>query len=299
MGKKKHKKKFTLAAASTEVNSNILGVEPKVYKCGYCDKYEETLDVPWSIYSSWLYLMQEMKKKEWGGVFVVEDLKVVSFRLPKQEVTGSEVEFKEDLVGNGVIHSHHGMGAFHSGQDDKQLRNLYEFSIVMSSTGHEACMRTKLPCGGFGYIDVKLKVTDVPQVDMSSIKEKTYVSAGFGYNTVAQKYWWRHKNGKWDKVDMVTDKIVEDEETLEEWRARIAKEDEEAAAKAESTPTLEEVNQCEIDRQEKWQKELDAATSEPTVTCNRCQEEVTEEELIATSNLCPMCGFNVYSINIV
>jgi hypothetical protein len=86
------------------------------------------------------------------------------------------VEFKEELGGNGIVHSHHDMGAFHSGQDEKHCRNVYDYSIVVSnSKGYVASRRVKLPCGAFGYQVVKLTLTGIPEgLDLSKIREKGY-----------------------------------------------------------------------------------------------------------------------------
>jgi hypothetical protein len=158
-------------------NSNILEVEVKNYgECGFCKEEKETLNIPWSIYSQWLFLLNQIKGKEWGGVLTIKDKTVTEFKIPKQEVDATNCEFKEELGGEGIIHSHHDMGAFHSGQDDNHARNLYTYSIVISTTGIITTKQKKLPCGGFGYINVDLKIIDSPIMDLSKIKEKNYIA---------------------------------------------------------------------------------------------------------------------------
>jgi len=89
-------------------------------------------------------------------------------------VSSTSAEFKEELGGNGIVHSHHGMGAFHSSQDDRHCRNLYDYSIVMSnSKGYVASKRIELPCGAFGYLNVSLVIMSIPPgLDLSKITEK-------------------------------------------------------------------------------------------------------------------------------
>ncbi len=156
--------------------SNILEVKIKNYgECGFCtDKdHQETLNIPWSIWSQWMYISQRMGEKEWGAVFWVKDNTVTSFNIPKQEVTQVECEFKEELGGDGIIHSHHDMGAFHSSQDDAHARNLYTYSIVIAnSKGSIATKRVKLPCNGFGYVKISLQLVELPEIDFSKITEK-------------------------------------------------------------------------------------------------------------------------------
>lgn len=168
---------------SSVKNSNILDVETKHYsECGFCKEKEEVLSVSWDIYSQWLFLLRKMEDKEWGGVLTIKDKIITEFKIPEQEVGRTECEFKEELGGEGIIHSHHSMGAFHSGQDDEHARNLYDYSIVISHQGIISTKRRKLPCGGFGYTDVKIEVIDLPNIDLSKIKDKSYITSYSEYN---------------------------------------------------------------------------------------------------------------------
>ena len=160
----------------SQMNSNLLGVEVKNYgECGWCvdEENREVLTIPWEIWTRWLFLSQQMGEKEWGGVFWVEDHTITEFKLPKQEVTSVNCEFKEELGGNGIVHSHHNMDAFHSSEDDAHARNVYDFSIVLSNKGtYEATRKTKLPCGAFGYVKLELEITGSPsEIDLSRISE--------------------------------------------------------------------------------------------------------------------------------
>jgi len=158
-------------------NANLLEVQVKNYgECGFCSDKEnkEKLNIPWSIYSQWLYISLCMGSKEWGAVFWIKDSTITSFKIPKQMVGAAECEFSEDLGGDGIVHSHHDMGAFHSSQDDHHARNLYVYSIVLSNQkGYDATKRMKLPCKGFGYVKVELRLTGCPEIDLSKITEKT------------------------------------------------------------------------------------------------------------------------------
>ena len=171
--------------------SNILDVEIKNYgECGFCSCMDnkETLKIPWAIWSQWMYISRLMQDKEWGAIFWVKDNTITSFKIPKQEVTSVECEFKEELGGDGIIHSHHDMGAFHSSQDDAHARNLYTYSIVTAnSKGSIDTKRVKLPCNGFGYVKIELEIIDLPQIDLSKISEKAReivpeAYSGFGAN---------------------------------------------------------------------------------------------------------------------
>lgn len=157
--------------------SNILEVKIKNYgECGYCSELDnqEALKIPWDIWSQWMYISQRMGDKEWGAVFWVKDSTIISFKIPNQEVGSADCEFKEELGGDGIIHSHHDMGAFHSSQDDAHARNLYTYSIVIANAkGSIATKRVKLPCRGFGYVKISLKLIELPAIDLSKISERT------------------------------------------------------------------------------------------------------------------------------
>lgn len=160
----------------SDKNSNILGVEVKNYgECGWCldEENKAILNLPWEVWSQWMHISQQMGGKEWGGVFWVKDNTITSFKIPKQEVTSVDCEFKEELGGDGIIHSHHNMGAFHSSQDNQHARNLYTYSIVLSNgKGYEATKRVKLSCGAFGYVKVELCLIGCPDIELSKITEK-------------------------------------------------------------------------------------------------------------------------------
>jgi len=167
---------FTLEHGKTK-KSNILDVRIKNYgECGFCSEgdNQEVLKIPWNIWSQWLYISQHMGEKEWGAVFWVKDNAITSFKIPKQEVGSVDCEFKEELGGDGIIHSHHDMEAFHSSQDDAHARNLYIYSIVIANAkGSIATKRVKLPCNGFGYVKINLELIKLPAIDFSKISERT------------------------------------------------------------------------------------------------------------------------------
>ena len=163
-------------------NSNVLDVKVKNYgECGWCldEENREILSIPWKIWSRWLFLSHEMGSREWGGVFWVKENAITEFKIPKQEVTSVACEFKEEIGGNGIVHSHHNMDAFHSSDDDRFARNVYDYSIVLSNKGtYEATKKTKLPCGAFGYVKLELRLTGAPaDIDFSKIAEKKEVLA--------------------------------------------------------------------------------------------------------------------------
>jgi hypothetical protein len=188
-------------------DSNILDI--KVVKCGDCDymkqQPEEKIYVPFDIWTEWQWIMKKMSDKEWQAVYDVQVKEVfpadgkdaavsgpivTAYRIPKQTVTGTSAEFvnepesSEQLKGDGIIHSHHNLGLHkHSGQDDSQSRNLYDWSILLfnGGTGVEASRRIKSPCGGFGFVKATVFLIGCPEIDLSNISEKTWSNTSYVY----------------------------------------------------------------------------------------------------------------------
>jgi len=153
-------------------NNNILDVKSRnYYDCGYCKDEKEIIRVPFSTYSLWLYLLHKMGRKEWIGLFDVVNETICNFRIPKQTVKTTECELKEDEKADGILHSHHDMGEFHSAIDDKFCRNLYDYSLVIGWNGITGSCRRKLPCGGWGHIKLEIEVVDAPSIDYPLFEE--------------------------------------------------------------------------------------------------------------------------------
>ena len=77
---------------------------------------------------------------------------VTGYYLPEQTVSAARVNITEDFLPEdiapqviGHLHSHHSMGAFHSGQDEESMN--YQVNIVISSSGYVANTRLMTPCG--------------------------------------------------------------------------------------------------------------------------------------------------------
>lgn len=149
------------------MNTNILDVKVDDHgECGFCKKQRGELVIPWETYAEWLLLMQKMGNQEFGAVFDVVNGIVGNVRYPEQEISSASVTFTEELGGNGVMHSHHSMGSFHSHQDDTQFRNLAEYSVVLSHSGALGTKRVTLPCGGFGHVPLDIKLEGKEPVNL-------------------------------------------------------------------------------------------------------------------------------------
>jgi len=90
----------------------------------------------------WLaYLIGEKR----DDAYYIEDIVV-----PQQEVASASVDVTDDTTPErviGTIHSHHSMGAFHSGTDHEYVVANHEVCIVSSTTGWKTTVKAQLPCG--------------------------------------------------------------------------------------------------------------------------------------------------------
>lgn len=108
-------------------------------------------------------LMRTFTNLEWLGYLVGEidhdrqNVYVEDIIIPKQmvsygAVTNVEYEWNEGLPIIGVIHSHHGMGAFFSGTDDAYINQNHDVSIVVASNPRSPIkgqVRVKAQCGKY------------------------------------------------------------------------------------------------------------------------------------------------------
>lgn len=122
----------------------------------------------------WLgYLVGEVNRER-SNVYV-EDIIIPKQMVSSGAVTNVEYEWNEGLPIIGVIHSHHGMGAFFSGTDDAYINQNHDVSIVVATrTGAEikAQVRIKAPCGKFYICDnVKFAVNAPFVLDVGSFME--------------------------------------------------------------------------------------------------------------------------------
>lgn len=99
------------------------------------------------------------------------EVNVQRFTVPPQyrnwgHAEMAELELAADVV--GVMHSHHSMGAFFSGTDDKHLNPRFASSIVVAISRnnlgfeYKACGKVILPCGAVGEeVPFRLQVAGV------------------------------------------------------------------------------------------------------------------------------------------
>jgi len=119
-------------------------------------------------------LMEEFTDKEWMGYLVGlqydEGICVTDLVIPPHEesnYSSAEAEpfnIPDDCV--GVIHSHHKMGAFHSGTDHDHVDSNFPCSITVAVSGGKLEFSTvaviHTPCGKVAEVTPKLVFVDPP-----------------------------------------------------------------------------------------------------------------------------------------
>jgi hypothetical protein len=124
------------------------------------------------------YLLGEIQA---DGVPYVHD-----YYIPEQEVTAVEADILEVVLPAdirdmriGWLHSHHGMGAFHSGRDEDSMN--YPLNVVISHTGYVATYRHITSCGRImrSKVEIILVEPDRPIPGEEKIRVKTYQAQKF------------------------------------------------------------------------------------------------------------------------
>jgi hypothetical protein len=152
-------------------------------------------------------LMSRMEGKEYAAYllgYVQDDgvPYVVDYYIPEQEVNAVEADILEVVMPAelqelriGWLHSHHAMGAFHSGRDEMSMN--YPLNIVISTTGYIATYRHNATCGRIMRSKVEIVLVDIdrPIPGEEKIKQKTFVYQPPKFPLVSDEGWDGWKDG--------------------------------------------------------------------------------------------------------
>ncbi len=114
-------------------------------------------------------LMQEYPSQEWLGYLtgkVTDKITCTDLVIPPHEEANSGTAAAEPFTQPehcvGVIHSHHTMGAFHSGVDQAHVDKNFGCSITVAKRGSELEFSSvaigQTPCGKATVVDCQLKL---------------------------------------------------------------------------------------------------------------------------------------------
>ena len=172
--------------------------DPMIEKCPTC---EDKLDVLISRNTRHKIqaMMDVMEKDEWLGLLIGEKQDeqwyISDLMIPKQEVSSvkatkkSDCDEPDDVL--GIIHSHHDMGTFWSGTDEKHANSNFDLSIVVDSNMKTlGTARIKTECGKLMRVDTNIDYEEDymdkyewanEQKDENIEKKYTYTSGYSGY----------------------------------------------------------------------------------------------------------------------
>lgn len=107
-------------------------------------------------------LMKRFPNCEWLAYLIgdADSRYVKDIILPEQEASSGAVHvIGPKPVGTiGVIHSHHGMGAFFSGTDDAYINQNNDISVVVAHKGIKSMVKWVTPCGHKVEMDGKVVI---------------------------------------------------------------------------------------------------------------------------------------------
>lgn len=124
---------------------------------------------------------------DWDNDYaVVEDLHIPE----SQSVTGGNVDDIDcdDFIRGkiiGVMHSHHKMGCFFSGDDWDYLNNNHNISIVVSNKSgkneFKSVVRFKTPCGSYSHVEASINIhCEIDQAELDEFENEIDEKIKFG-----------------------------------------------------------------------------------------------------------------------
>lgn len=133
------------------------------HNCDYlaADKAVPTLTWPRELWDQWKAATHFNTNLEILALFRVDSTNTVTeLHFPPQEVEKAACQvLEQDGQWDGLIHSHHDMGAFFSSDDKATALPNYRFNVVTCHKGdYKGAERITLPCGGLGFRDLTVEV---------------------------------------------------------------------------------------------------------------------------------------------
>lgn len=127
---------------------------PEVAACGFTKPVP--IQMTQAVYAKIRQLMLAYTDMEWMGYLQADEQGVLTELIIPEQVAGHAavraLPHDASVKIDAVIHSHHGMGSFHSKTDDEFLKRNHPISIVVAKTPNgeitfDASRKHDLPCG--------------------------------------------------------------------------------------------------------------------------------------------------------
>jgi len=223
MANKSNKGKVKKKRKTTETSWDL--EDTTIDKCPSCEEKVHVL-ISRSTKHKIQAMMDVMGKDEWLGLLIGqkqdENWYISNLYIPKQEVSSvtatkkAEEDEPDDVL--GIIHSHHDMGTFWSGTDEKHANSNFDLSIVVDSDMKTlGTAREKTECGKLMKKEVDIEYEDeyLDQYEWANEQkddktEKKYVSSYSKYSRYGG-----YSGYKYDSVKLTDDDDDEEEDEKE------------------------------------------------------------------------------------
>jgi len=105
--------------------------------------------------TEWLGYLTGMNEND---IIIVNDILIPTQTASSGSVTNIDFSVPNGISIIGVIHSHHGIGAFFSGTDNEWINQNHNLSIVVSKDKMLGQVRWKTPCNGLKIINADISI---------------------------------------------------------------------------------------------------------------------------------------------
>lgn len=137
-----------------------------IKSCDLAEDADFSIQLSQEVHAKVIALSNKLEHLEWAGYLLGSQkdnlFKINQIIVPKQTVTAATFTITHPLGGPdvlGTLHSHHTMGAFHSGTDIKSCGSNYPIVVVFSlPSSYVGKVKHTLPCGGFIFIDAPVSI---------------------------------------------------------------------------------------------------------------------------------------------
>ena len=175
-----------------------------VGKCELIEDLQFSILISTKVHARVTALSKRLEHTEWAG-FLLGERKDATFHInhiivPDQVVSRAHFTVTKPITGGnvlGTLHSHHTMGAFHSGEDLESCGSNYQIVVTFGlPSAYAGKVRHTLPCGSIMFIDAPVAVS-IPPIDtedfvkaaLTHITQQTFTQFAYGYDDIYGDDW--------------------------------------------------------------------------------------------------------------
>jgi len=172
---------------STEWESDLKIVK----ECGMINKKAKTIHITQQVMKKIKTLLHYLPQLEWLGYLTIENNIITDITIPSQEVSFASVEVITPSDYDGIIHSHHKIGAFHSLTDLEGGDANNQISLVIDNKRNIVGIeRVELPCGAYCFREIKVEeISDFDKEWYEKIKQNITVKEWKKESPIIEPYY--------------------------------------------------------------------------------------------------------------